>query len=173
CLKGYGLLRNNKVSSWYIWLNKQGMPCDFSDAVIYFQGAENKLHARKNDQKVYTELSFQNGHAEFEGYIITAPPKEMILDYIGFLSMPKGLQVPLADMNPNEQMKIGRSMPDQTVDIPLDYFSDPQSIRNPEVGIHGSGNTCLGQINLSREQGILTWQATTGKLFIQQISANA
>jgi len=173
CLKGYGLMRNNKISSWYIWLNKQGMPCDFSDAVIYFQGAENKLHARKHDQKVYTELTFQNGQAEFEGYIINEPPKEMMLDYIGFLSMPRGLQVPIADMNPNEPMKIGRSMPDQSVEIALDYFSDPQSIRNPEVGINGPGNTCLGQINFSREQGILTWQSTTGKLFIQQISANA
>ena len=173
CLSGYALLKNKKVSSWFIWLDNQGMPCDFSNALVYFQGANNRLHARKNNQKVYTDLKFQNSIAEFEGYTIKAPPEELLSDYIGLLSLPRGFQNPLSDMISNKKMTIGRTIAEDRPDIPLDYFSDPQSIRSPGIDFNGVGNTNLGQINLSRKQAILTWQASTGKLFIQQISTSA
>ena len=173
CLSGYAFLKNKKVSSWFIWLDQQGTPCSFNDAYIYFQGAHDKLHARKNDQKVYTELSFHNGLTDFEGYMITTPPEQMLSEYIGLLIIPPDFQKTLETMISNKKMIIGRSQANDIPDISLDYFSDPQSIRHMDTGKHGTGNSFLGQINLSRKQAILTWQSSTGKIFIQQMSTSA
>jgi len=165
-LAGYALFTNKRVTQWFMSLNANKLPCDFSDAVIYFQGVNNKLHARRHDQKVYTEVIFNNGMAEFEDYRLTEPPETLKSDYIGLLNLTMGANTALGEMKSNQSMIIGRSLPDTQSDISLDYFSDPQTIRPNE-------NMSLGQIGLSRKHGLIKWQSSTNKIFVQQISANA
>jgi len=165
-LSGYAFLTNKTIDSWLAWFDKFGMPCNDIDAVVHFWGTQNKLYAREKNKKTYNEIEFKDKTASFEIFTIFQAPEQLKNNYTSLLYLPIGLHKHLADIPANNQIVLGRSTQGYTPDLSIDFFSDPKTIKD-------STSAALGHIGLSRKHAILTWQTSTGKLFIQQISSSS
>ena len=169
-LAGYAFMKLEKID-WFIWIDKDCMPCSESESNLTFWGINDRVcYIQSDSKKTYSDIVFTNGMANISGLEITLPPEDLKHKYNGFLMIPYNNNEKLAEISAGKINYIGRSLTDNPQkskpEIALDFFTQTESVR-------GKQGLSLGQIGVSRKHATLTWQSSTEKIFVQQLSSSA